>query len=271
MDSSNNVNNNKTGKELDIRDIVSYLLTKIWIIALVAVCAVVFAFLITSFTTPTYTSTTKTMLINKNNANVGSSTSGNLNVSDLSAATYLTKMSSEIFTSDSFSVRVANMLNSDEGSFTNILGFIDEDKTQPRTFKSFFGGEIGYRDVKNSLSVKSNEDTCAVTLSSTTVDRTLSHLIVTAAYNCMQDHINENFKVDSILVGQIDYGKRPESPSNIHYFRNMALGAIISIIAICAVLLAFYIFDDKIKTPDDIEKHLGLSVLGEIPEIEDEA
>ena len=50
----------------------------------------------------------------------------------------------------------------------------------------------------------------------------------------------------------------------------MALSAVIAIIVVCAILLAFYIFDDKIKTPDDIEKHLGLSVLGEIPEIEDE-
>ncbi|MBQ4510882.1 MAG: hypothetical protein II984_09170 [Clostridia bacterium] len=268
MDSSNNVNANKVGRELDIRDIIGYLFSKIWIIALVAICAIVFAFLITSFTTPTYTSTTKTMLINKN-AGTGS-VEGNLNVSDLSAATYLTKMSSEIFTSDSFSVRVANMLNSDEGSFTNILGFLDEECTKPQTFKNFYGGDIKYRDVKSSLSVKSNEDTCAVTLSSTTVDATLSHVIVTAAYNCMQDHINENFKVDSIVVGQIDYGKHPESPSNIHYFKNMALSAFVAVIAICAILLAFYIFDDKIKTPDDIEKHLGLSVLGEIPEIEDE-
>lgn len=269
MESSNNVSNNKVGKELDIRDIVSYLLSKFWIIALVAVCAVVFAFLLTSFTTPTYTSTTKTMLINKN---AGASLEGNLNVSDLSAATYLTKMSSEIFTSDSFSVRVAKSLNEDAGTFSNILGFLDgENRTQPRTFKDFYGGEISYRDVKSSLSIKSNEDTCAVTVSSTTVNPTLSVLIVTAAYNCMQDHINENFKVDSIIVGQIDYGKVPSSPSNIHYFKNMALGAIISVVAICAILLAFYIFDDKIKTPDDIEKHLGLSVLGEIPEIEDEA
>ena len=270
MDSSNNLNNTKVGKELDIRDIVSYLISKIWIITLVAVCAVVFAFLLTSFTTPTYTSTTKTMLINKNAGSTSSE--GNLNVSDLSAATYLTKMSSEIFTSDSFSVRVAKVLNEDTGSFTNILGFLDgEERKQPQTFKNFYGGEISYRDVKSSLSIKSNEDTCAVTVSSTTIDPTLSVLIVTAAYNCMQDHINENFKVDSIIVGQIDYGKPPQSPSNIHYFKNMALGAVVSIIAICAILLAFYIFDDKIKTPDDIEKHLGLSVLGEIPEIEDEA
>ncbi len=270
MDSSNNANNSKVGKELDIRDIVSYLLSKIWIIALVAVCAVVFAFLLTSFTTPTYTSSTKTMLINKNAGS--SSLDGNLNVSDLNAAVYLTKMSSEIFTSDSFSVRVAKMLNEDEGSFANFLGFYENEEGKlPQTFKGFYGGEISYRDVKNSLSIKFNEDTCAVTVSSTTVDPTLSVLIVTAAYNCMQDHINENFKVDSIIVGQIDYGKPPQSPSNIHYFKNMALGGAIAVVVICAILLAFYIFDDKIKTPDDIEKHLGLSVLGEIPEIEDEA
>ena len=86
----------------------------------------------------------------------------------------------------------------------------------------------------------------------------------------MQDYINDNFKVDTISVGRIDYESVPTSPSNINYFRDMFLSAVVAAIAICAILLAFYIFDDKIKTPDDIEKHLGLSVLGEIPEIEED-
>ena len=87
---------------------------------------------------------------------------------------------------------------------------------------------------------------------------------------CMQEYINDNFKVDTIIVGRIDYESIPTSPSNINYFRNMALSAIVAVVAICAILLAFYIFDDKIKTPDDIDKHLELSVLGEIPEIEED-
>lgn len=270
METSNNSNNTKVGKELDIRDIVSYLITKIWIIILVAVCATVFAFLLTSFKTEMYTSTTKTMLINK--SATSSTIDGNLNVSDLSAATYLTKMSSEIFTSDAFATEVGTLLNSDAGSFTSILGSTKDEngKTIPVTFQMFYGGKIDYRTIKNSLSVKSNEDTCAVTLSSTTVDPVLSRLIVKASFMCMQDYINENFKVDTISVGRIDYESVPTSPSNINYFRDMFLSAVVAIIAVCAILLAFYIFDDKIKTPDDIEKHLGLSVLGEIPEIEED-
>ncbi len=278
MDSTNNNVNNttKVGKEIDIRDAVSYLMSKLWIIALVVATAIIVAFLITSFTTEMYTSTNKAMLINKNDqAGNNSGTSDKLSASDLSIAIQLTKMSSEIFTSDSFAVRVADMLNNDDGQFTNVLGFMDEEKTQPRTFMDFYSGYnpngIGFETVKSSLTVSSNEDTCAVTLSSTTKSPTLSALIVTAAYECMQDHINENFKVESIIVGQVDYGRTPTSPSNIHYFRNMAIGAVLGAIVVCAFLLAIYIFDDKIKTPDDIEKHLSLSVLGEIPEIEEDA
>lgn len=264
---SNNLNNSKIGKELDIRDIVSYLLSKIWIIALATVCAVVFSFLVTSFKTPMYTSSTKTMLINKSATSVN-----NVNMSDLSAATYLTKMSSEIFTSDVFSQSVADLLNNDVDSFTDILGYVStENGNQPVSFKMFYGGKIEFTDVKRSLSVRSNDETCAVTLSSTTGDSTLSRLIVTASFRCMQDHINDNFQVDkTIIVGRIDFASIPSAPSNIHYFRNMALSAAVAIVIICTILLAFYIFDDKIKTPDDIEKHLGLSVLGEIPEIEEE-
>ena len=274
MDSNNNQNNtpNKktnSGKEIDIRDAVSYLLSKLWIIALIAAISVIIAFLSTSFTTEMYTSTNKAMLINKNEKDE----TDKLVASDLSIAIQLTKMSSEIFTSDSFAIRVADKLNYDEGAFYDIIGYkVVNGENVPRTFKDYYGeNDIKFSKVKSSLKVTSNEDTCAVTLSSTTTDPILSALIVTAAYQCMQVHINENFEVQSIIVGQVDYGRVPTSPSNIHYFRNMFVGALIGIVAICAVLLAFYIFDDKIKTPDDVEKHLGLSVLGEIPEIEEEA
>ncbi len=270
MDSKNNVKNLKNVKEIDIRDVVGYLFSKIWIISLVVALSIITAFLITSFTTELYTSTNKALLINKNEQLEGS-TSEKLNASDLSIAIQLTIMSSEIFTSDSFAVRVAEMLNTDDGKFTNILGYKDENHEIPFVFKDYYGDNIHFSDVKSSIKIKSNESTCAVTLSATTQDPRLSALIATAAYECMQEHINENFKVESIIVGQVDYGKIPTSPSNIHYAKNMLAGAIIGAALVCAILLSFYVFDDKIKTPDDIEKHLGLSVLGEIPEIEEEA
>jgi len=64
-------------------------------------------------------------------------------------------------------------------------------------------------------------------------------------------------------------GKIPSSPSNKNSTRNAIIFGIIGAVAICAILLVIFIFDDKIKTPDDVEKQLGLSVLGAIPEIDE--
>ncbi len=266
MDSNNNV---RSGKEIDIRDASSYLLSKAWIIALVTVCAIIVSFLVTSFTTPVYTSTSKVILYNKN-ASINNTTSGNLSASDFTIATQLTQMSPEIFTGDEFAERVAAILNEDDGAYAKFIGYNDENKTEPKTFKQFFGSDITTAFIKKSISVSSDVDTCSVTLRANTTDARLSAVIVDAANSCLQSHINEIVEADTVRVGTIDNGKIPTGASNIHYVRNMAIGAILGLIAICAILLAFYIFDDKIKTPDDVEKYLGLNVLGEIPEIEEE-
>ena len=262
-------NNTKSGKEIDVRDAAGYLLSKVWIIALVTICAVIASFLITSFTTPMYTSTSKVILYNKNTP-TNNTVNGNLNASDFTIAIQLTQMSPEIFTGDEFAKRVASLLNEDEGPFNAYLSGKHDYENDQRSFKQFYGGTIPDSVVKKSLSVVSDVDTCSITLSSRTTDQIISTIIVNAASSCLQQHIKEIIDADSVRVGNIDSGKVSNTPSNIHYPRNMALGAVLGFVIICAILLAFYIFDDKIKTPDDIEKHLALNVLGEIPEIEEE-
>ena len=42
----------------------------------------------------------------------------------------------------------------------------------------------------------------------------------------------------------------------------------IAVVITSAILVVIFIFDDKIKTPDDIEKHLDLNILGAIPDFE---
>lgn len=266
MDSNNNA---KGGKEIDIRDAVGFLLTKAWIIALVTVCAIIAAFLITSFTTPMYSSSSKVILYNKS-SQANPNTNGNLNWNDFTIASQLTLMSPEIFTGDEFAKRVATVLNEDNGSFADIIGYNDDNKEHPKSFKQFYGSDISIAEVKRSISVISDEETCAVTLVCKSTNPRLSAVLVTAANSCMQSHINEIVEADTVRVGTIDNGKIPTSASNIHHARNMVIGAVLGLVAICAVLLSIYIFDDKIKTPDDVEKHLGLNVLGEIPEIEEE-
>lgn len=46
--------------------------------------------------------------------------------------------------------------------------------------------------------------------------------------------------------------------------------AAVGFVFTCLVLFVIFYFDDKIKTADDVEKYLGLTVLGVIPNISKE-
>jgi capsular polysaccharide biosynthesis protein len=67
---------------------------------------------------------------------------------------------------------------------------------------------------------------------------------------------------------QAKLGEVNPNPSNIHTVRNAAIAAIIGAIVAAAILVIVFMFDDKIKTADDIERYLKVSVLGVIPEID---
>jgi len=281
MDSTKN--NIKSGKEIDIRDAAGYLLTKSWIIILVTVCAVIFAFLLSSFTTDLYTSQCTVFILTKDTNNSNTSQTGNLSSSDFSVAIQLTKMSPDIFTSDDFAKTVAQELLADDGRYIGLVasGLQVNDGSVPNSFKEYLTKLYGESSVtlpnltalvKSCIKITYDDVKCSVTLSATQANKYIATMIADAANKSMQSHLNKSVQSDdSVIVGQVSYASIPTTPSNNHLFRNVIIGAILGMVAICAILLAFYIFDDKIKTPDDIEKHLGLSVLGEIPEIEEEA
>ena len=115
-----------------------------------------------------------------------------------------------------------------------------------------------------------DEETCTVQLTVTTPSPELSAIISYTATACMEDYINVMNQANTIGIGALNKGGEiAQSPSNRHPLRNMAIAAVIGFVVVCAILICFFVFDDKIKVPDDIQKHLKLNVLGEIPEIEE--
>lgn len=264
---------NKGGREIDVRDAIGYLLSKIWIIALVVLCCVIVMFLYTKLmVTPVYTSTSTNIINNKNS--ISSDNEDKMSTTDLSISIQLTKMSEQIFAGDKFSERVANKLNSNDSYILAALDGNSEGYAY-QTFEEFLlaefnATEIGARTIQSCISVTADIDACAVTLSFTTPNKYLSAAISYAANDSMQEHLNTIIKAESVFTGVVEEGKVASAPSNIHPIRNMVVGAVVGFVVVCAILLAIYIFDDKIKVPDDVEKYLKISVLGEIPEIEEE-
>lgn len=281
MDSNNT---NKQTTELDIRDIVSFLLTKLWIIALVVLCFAIIAFLWTTFfVTRQYTSSTSLFIINTSDSVTGNNSPS---TSDWSIGKQLTKTSSELIKGN-YCDRVAERLNAhtailettNENSvdLTAVLnsngdkkGILQEGLKFREFFKRVTGSEqITGSYIRSCISVSSDEETCIVSVTATSVDPQLSAAISNAVLELFGEYINEFMKVDTIVTEISRSGKVPTSASNANATRNAIIFAAIGAVLICAILIIIFIFDDKIKTPDDIEKQLKLSVLGAIPEIEE--
>lgn len=286
--------------EIDIRDIARYLLSKLWIIAVVAICFAVAAFLYTRHGIDELYSSTTDMLI------LDDSSSGNT-TNDWNVGQNLTFASPDIIKGD-FCDKVAEMLNTDakitddEDVVANTVmlkvlstKYSDEDlkKIKEYGFKLYFSQKLGSSKgisadkIRSMISVKANEDSPIVSVTATTPDPELSAVISNAVLHYYVDHVSteimgkyetkydngvpvgvEKVPNENIKTNIHNMGKISTNPSNISLGTNVVLAFIVGIVIICAILIVIFLFDDKLKTPDDVQKRLGLSVLGAIPEIE---
>ena len=251
---SNKVNV-KEEKDFDIRDVGNYLLGKIWIVLLAVVCFAIAAIIYTSTITPKYTSSSTLFIINAQDNTVSSSQI----ISDLTLGKQLAITSPELVTKE-FCDDVAANLN------------------ESPAFQDFFCKDangnivrqITGNDIYPCVNVTSDEETCIVTFTVTTTNAHLSKYIANEIARSFGEQVQDFMDLETIRTKQARFAVASVQPSNIHTARNAVLAAIVGAILACAVLVVIFMFDDKIKTPDDIDRYLGLSVLGVIPEIDNE-
>lgn len=70
-------------------------------------------------------------------------------------------------------------------------------------------------------------------------------------------------KAENINI--IDSAEMPEVPTKPRHFVNIAIAFIMGIFMSISIVLVHDYMDDTIKTEEDVEKYLGLTVLGTIP------
>lgn len=71
--------------------------------------------------------------------------------------------------------------------------------------------------------------------------------------------------MDAESVNVVEEGNLPEKPSSPSAMKNTLIGGFLGCVLAVGIILLIYLLDDTIKTPDDVEKYLGLSVLASVP------
>ncbi|MBQ3545413.1 MAG: protein-tyrosine kinase [Lachnospiraceae bacterium] len=217
--------------EIDLREIFAVLLDKIAIIILVALIGASIAFIYTKFMiSPTYRSSTGIYVTNNQQTD-----SEQINVGSLQSSSYLTK--------DYMVLAKSRPV---------LEAVIDELKLN-----------ISTEGLLGMLSVSTTTDTRIITISVTSTDPWKAKSIADAVREAAIEQITRVVGVDT--VQKIDDANTPKNPIGPNLKLNVLIGFLVGFVVTVIIVLARYMLDDSIKVQEDVEKYLGISVLGTIP------
>lgn len=131
------------------------------------------------------------------------------------------------------------------------------------------GADISVAALKKNIEIKNNEETRVMYVSVTAGDKVEAMKLSNALSTAFCDRINAKSDEGKTLVSVWDLAKEPKQISNPVSILLVALIAIVAAGAAYAVFLVIHLMDDKINTPGDVERYLGLNLLGVIPNRED--
>ena len=225
----NQVTNNNDEIEIDLGEIFHLILSRLGLIILSGIILGVISIIGTMlFITPQYESTTKIMVLNKQDSNMQTSTQ-------------LTKDYAELIKSRTVLEGVIAQLNLN----------------------------ITYQQLLGKLTVDTSTDSRIVTIIVSDEDPYTASEMANAIRDMAAEHIQSVMDIEAVNV--VDSANIPSEKASPSLAKNGVIGGLLGVIIAMAIVIIIYLTNDTIKVEEDVERYLGLSVLGSIPYSEKES
>ena len=121
--------------------------------------------------------------------------------------------------------------------------------------------------LKGSVSINNPTDTRILEITVNNTDSKMAKKIVDEIANVSSSYIGD--KMEVIPPKIIEVGKIATVRTSPSVMKNAALGFLLGFLACAAIVVVYAVMDDTIKTEEDIEKYLGVSVLAKVPDRKD--
>ncbi len=218
--------------EIDLVDMLLYMLRRWWIFLLAMVGTLMIGFAICFwFITPMYESTTKIIILNRQN-------SGSLTYSDLQLSGQLAKNYKEL-------IVTRDVLES----------VITE-----------CGLEDDYEELLDRVTVENISDTYIISITVEDPSPAKAQEIATSIRETAAAHIQNVTDVEAVNMAEA--ANLPTEPSSPSVKRWALLSAALGFLIVLVIEVIVYMTDDTIKSEADIQKHLGLPTLVVIPKVD---
>lgn len=222
--------------EINLGEIVALIFSRLWIVLFIGILGALSMMIVSKFLlAPVYSTTTQVYVLNRQDQN-----SNSLTAADLQSGSQLSKDYMEIITSRTVLEQVIEQLDLEDM-------------------------EVG--GLKGMISVSAPQDTRSIYITVNDTDAYRAQQIANKVREVAAIRICDIMKVEAVNV--VDEAYIPTAPSSPNVLKNTLFGGIAGVAVAIAIIVIGFLMDDTIKTSDDVEKYLGLSVLGSIPVLEE--
>ena len=123
--------------------------------------------------------------------------------------------------------------------------------------------DMSYEQLLAKVSIGNPTDTRILTVTVTDPDPYRAKAIVDCVAETASDYIGEIMEmIPPKIIENGTVATRKTSPSN---GKNAVLGALAGMVLVCGVIVIQVIMNDTVRTEEDVERYLGLSVLASVP------
>ena len=223
-------------EELDLRDIIHIITKRFWLIVTVTALAAVVTGIVSAFFLDEIYSSSSTLIVSeqKGNSNVNE-----LQLSDVNLARDLVNTYGVIMKSDRVLEKVQDEVQLD----------------------------MPLEELRSKISVNSENNTeiIRITVEGRYPERARD--IANSLAGVFMKEVVTLLKLDNVQV--IDVAKVPLEPIRPRVKRNIAIAAVIGLMIGFGIAFLIEILDNTIKTPEDVQKVMGIPVLGIIPNFDE--
>lgn len=218
-------------EEIDLKELYEYFKSKIiWVIITVLVVLVIGNIYANFIRVPMYRSSTSVVLVSENQNET-------YNNNDIQLNKNLVGTYTEIIKSRKVLNKVINNM----------------------------GLEYKVTELTKNVSVDAIQNTEVIRISVKDKDADLATQIANEIANVFITEIQKIYNLNNVSI--VDKAVKASKPYNVNYIKDNIIFIAIGLVLSSGIIFISFYFDTTIKTSEDIEKKLGLTVMGVVPKV----
>lgn len=127
--------------------------------------------------------------------------------------------------------------------------------------------ELNYSvaELQNMISVENINETEIIKITVSSEDAKEAKTIANETAKIFQDEIVNIYNLENVSI--IDKAELAKNPYNVNVIKDSVIYIALGLVLSCGIIFVVYYFDNTIKSVEQVEKHLGIPVIGTVPTV----